>query len=111
MTVGNTQDLPAKNLIATLRVPVQLWVVALVMAIGFAGGFAVRGLSSTQTPTSVVTNGDVSGRSGQVAPPLTHHQMNAGLPAGHPSISATTTQGVTSPSTSSTAPTTTTTAP
>lgn len=71
----------------TLRVPVELWLALVFMAVAFTGGFLVRGMSDRQPAQPVV--GSVQGTdAGQViqAPPLTSDQLSGNLPAGHPDI-------------------------
>ncbi len=70
---------------AVLRLPVELWLVVVMMALAFGAGIVVTALYDepqvqpvigTQLPAGQVT----------LAPPLTDEQISQGLPSGHPDI-------------------------
>lgn len=64
-----------------LRIKVELWLAALLMAVAFGAGFLVQTLGSAGTGAAPV---------GQtMAPALTDEQMQGGLPPGHPTIEGT----------------------
>lgn len=68
------------------RLRIELWLAVVFMAVAFAGGFFVRGLSTTQEATNLPDTYRYQ------APPLSEDQLQGGvLPAGHPSIPASTT--------------------
>ncbi len=109
MTTETPKSSSAGEIATALRLRVQLWVLIVFMAVGFAGGFLVRGLAHDNSNGTAPSLSDQ--QSGQLAPELTPEQLNAGtLPAGHPDVGAVTGATTTVPAqggASTTTPTTT----
>ena len=64
---------------------VRLWVVVVLMALSFAGGFVIRGLAQPP-PVQQPAMGVEQPFPIAPAPPLSDSQIQGGLPPGHPSV-------------------------
>jgi hypothetical protein len=69
-------------------VPVELWLALVFMAVAFAGGFLIRGMSDSEPAQPVIgsVQGTGVGQNVVQAPPLSSDQLSGSLPAGHPDI-------------------------
>lgn len=66
-----------------LRVPVQLWLAVVLMAMSFGAGVIVKAMAEPPAAPAIGTQQPV----GQIlAPPLSDQQINGGLPSGHPDL-------------------------
>ena len=67
-----------------IRIPVQLWLAVVLMAMSFGAGVIVKAMAEPPAAPAIGTQQPV----GQVlAPPLTDQQIQGGVPSGHPDLS------------------------
>lgn len=81
MKQSQARQSPASQL---LRVPVQLWLAVVLMAMSFGAGVIVKAMAEPPATPAIGTQQPVQ----QIlAPPLTDQQIQGDLPSGHPDLS------------------------